>query len=214
MNLLRSDTLSPVSAARDDQAPNNIYQLHPLVAGPLDTWAATFSRIAAMGFSHLCLAPPFEPGGSGDIFIHATFDHLHPALRFGGSAEQGLKLAADLAARAGLTMIPLACQWNLAHPAVRCVAPTLIQELGPQARPIEDKRAELAALPDHIRLSDADVDEIRALGDNTGCMALKGASPEHDGEQRPDRWPVDDRLEGVARRWQIEPDRDLVRAQG
>ena len=105
MNLLRSDTLSPASSARDDQAPINIYHLHPLVAGPLDTWAATFSRIAAMGFSHLCLAPPFEPGGSGDIFIHATFDHLHPALRFGGSAEQGLKLAADLAARAGLKLM-------------------------------------------------------------------------------------------------------------
>jgi hypothetical protein len=111
-------------------------------------------------------------------------------------------------------MLQLACQWNLAHPAVRCVVPTLIQEAGPQARPIEDKRAELAALPEHIRLSDADVQEIRALGDNSGCMVLKGASPEHDGEQRPDRWPLDERLEDVARRWQIEPTRDLVKAGG
>ena len=41
----------------------------------------------------------------------------------------------------------LACQWNLAHDPVACVAPTLIQEAGPDARPIEDKRPELAALP-------------------------------------------------------------------
>ena len=52
-----------------------------------------------------------------------------------------------LAEAAGLTPIQLACQWNLAHEAVECAAPTLIQEAGPEARPVEDKRAELAALP-------------------------------------------------------------------
>ena len=105
MNLLRSGTLSPASSAHDQRVPINVYHLHPLVAGPLETWAAIFTRIAAMGFSHVCLAPPFEPGGSGDIFIHATFDRLHPALGFGGSAEQGIALAADLAARAGLKLM-------------------------------------------------------------------------------------------------------------
>jgi starch synthase (maltosyl-transferring) len=105
MNLLRSGTLSPASSAHDERVPINVYHLHPLVAGPLDTWAATFTRIAAMGFSHVCLAPPFEPGGSGDIFVHATFDRLHPALGFSGSAEQGIALAADLAARAGLRLM-------------------------------------------------------------------------------------------------------------
>ena len=72
----------------------------------------------------------------------------------------------------------LACQWNLAHPAVECVAPTLIQEVGPEARTIESERAELAAIPVEQRLSADDVAAIRAIGDNTGCMALKGANPE------------------------------------
>jgi hypothetical protein len=107
-------------------------------------------------------------------------------------------------------MIQLACQWNLAHEAVACVAPTLIQELGPHARPIEDKRAELAAMPPEPRLSAAEVAEIRSIGDNTGCMALKGASPEHSGELRPDRWPLDERLTEVAQRWGIDPERDLA----
>ena len=49
-----------------------------------------------------------------------------------------------VASRRGLTMLQLACAWNLAQPAVRCVAPTLIQETGSNARPIESKRAELA----------------------------------------------------------------------
>ena len=104
----------------------------------------------------------------------------------------------------------LACQWNLAHPAVECVAPTLIQEVGPEARPIEDKRAELAALPAEQRLSDADVAEIRAIGDNTGSMVLKGASPAFEGDEQPDRWPLSDDLAAVGSRWGIDPARDLV----
>ena len=52
-----------------------------------------------------------------------------------------------IAERHGLTPLQLACVWNLAHPAVECVAPTLIQESGPDAKPIERKREELAGVP-------------------------------------------------------------------
>jgi aryl-alcohol dehydrogenase-like predicted oxidoreductase len=114
-----------------------------------------------------------------------------------------------IAERADLTAMQLACQWNLAHPAVSCVVPTLIQELGEGARPIEEKRAELANLPTEQRLSEADVDEIRAIGDNTGCMALKGATPDHAGGERPDRWSVTPELAEVAGRWEIDPEHDL-----
>jgi Ser/Thr protein kinase RdoA (MazF antagonist) len=76
---------------------------------------------------------------------------------------------------------------------------------------VEEKRAGLANLPRELRLSDRDVQEIRAIGDNAGCMALKGASPEHTGETRPDRWNLDEHLETVARRWGIEPESDLVK---
>jgi hypothetical protein len=41
-------------------------------------------------------------------------------------------------------------------------------------------------------------------------MALKGATPAHEGSERPDRWGLDERLAEVARRWSIDPDRDLV----
>ena len=43
---------------------------------------------------------------------------------------------------AALTLLQLACQWNLAHAPVRCVAPTLIEEPG-SPKPIERKRDEL-----------------------------------------------------------------------
>jgi hypothetical protein len=115
-----------------------------------------------------------------------------------------------IAARAGLTLIQLACQWNLAHAPVACTAPTLIQEVGPDARSIEDKRAELAALPAQQLLSAEDVAAIRSLGDNTGSMLLKGANPEFSGDEQPDRWTLDERLQTVAARWRIAPERDLV----
>ena len=110
---------------------------------------------------------------------------------------------------ASLTPMQLACQWNLAHDAVECVVPTLIQEAGEGARPIEEKRAELAALPEEERLEPDQVEEIRAIGDNSGCMALKGATPDHTGEERPDRWTVTPELAAMADKWGIEPDRDL-----
>jgi hypothetical protein len=88
--------------------------------------------------------------------------------------------------------------------------PTLIQGVGGAARAIEDKRAELAASPGDRRLSAADLETIRRLGDNTGCMSLKGAGPDHAGDQQPDRAGVSDRLTSAAQRWRIEPERDLV----
>jgi aryl-alcohol dehydrogenase-like predicted oxidoreductase len=137
----------------------------------------------------------------------------HRAFRPAGWIEAGLERlerAMPYAERARLTPIQLACQWNLAHPAVECVVPTLIQEIGPDARPIEEKRDELSALPAEQRLGADDVAAIRAIGDNSNCMILKGASPEHDGDERPDRWPLSDELAAVGDRWGIDPSRDLV----
>ena len=103
----------------------------------------------------------------------------------------------------------LACAWNLAQPAVECVAPTLIQEVGAGSRPVEEKRAELAALPAEPGLSPADVEAIREIGDNSGSMDLKGASVEHEGTDQPDRWSLNPQLSELAGRWGIDPARDL-----
>jgi aryl-alcohol dehydrogenase-like predicted oxidoreductase len=139
----------------------------------------------------------------------------HRAFRPEGWIEAGLeklKPLLPIAERVRLTPIQLACQWNLAHPAVECVVPTLIQEAGEEACPIEAKRVELANLPAEQRLSEEDVAAIRAVGDNTGCMALKGASLGHEGEERPDRWALDEDLVAVSERWGIDPERDLLAA--
>jgi aryl-alcohol dehydrogenase-like predicted oxidoreductase len=137
----------------------------------------------------------------------------HRAFRPEGWIEAGLEKLDQVlpyAERAGLTPIQLACQWNLARPAVECVVPTLIQETGPEARTIEQQRAELATLPAEQKLSPEDVAAIRTIGDNTGCMALKGANPDHEGEERPDRWELSSELAEVGTRWGIDPSRDLI----
>jgi aryl-alcohol dehydrogenase-like predicted oxidoreductase len=189
-----------------------------IILNPLEPWPGELCLDAATSNDVKLITRVVDYGG---LF----FDDLHPgqelaprdhrSFRPDGWIESGrsrLEAMRPIAERSGLTMIQLACQWNLAHAPVQCVAPTLIQEVGPQARTIEDKRAELAALPAELRLSADDVEAIRAIGDNTGSMALKGANPQHDGEDRPDRWTMDERLRDVARRWSIEPDRDLMQS--
>jgi aryl-alcohol dehydrogenase-like predicted oxidoreductase len=138
----------------------------------------------------------------------------HRGFRPEGWIEAGrerLDRMRPVASRHGLTMLQLACQWNLAHGPVRCVAPTLIEEPG-GAKPIEAKRAELAAVDTHVVLNTDEVEEIRRIGDNTGSMALKGAAPDFSGEPLPDRWPISPELSALAGRWGIEPVRDLTKA--
>ena len=189
-----------------------------IILNPLEPWPGELCLDAATANDVSVITRVVDYGGlffddvlPGQELLPQDHRNFRPAGWIEAGRER-LDAIRPIAERAGLTTIQLACQWNLAHEAVRCVVPTLIQEAGPAARPVEDKRAELAALPGEGRLSPQDVAQIRAVGDNTGCMALKGASPTHDGEERPDRWPMDQRLESVARRWGIEPERDLVQA--
>ena len=189
-----------------------------IILNPLEPWPGELCLDAAAAADVKVITRVVDYGGLffDDLLPgQALAPHDHRSFRPAGWIERGrerLDRMRPVALRAGLTTIQLACQWNLAHGPVACVAPTLIQEIGEGARPVESKRAELAALPAELRLTAEDVDEIRAIGDNTGSMALKGASPEHSGEERPDRWDLDDRLTQVAERWGIAPERDLTAA--
>ncbi len=189
-----------------------------IILNPFEPWPGELCLDAAARHDVKLITRVVDYGGLfwGDLrpgMELASGDHR--GFRPGGWIEAGLEKLEQvlpLGERAGLSPIQLACQWNLAHAPVRCAVPTLIQEAGVGARPIEEKRAELAALPSEPRLTDEDVAAIRAAGDNTGCMALKGASPEHEGEERPDRWALTPGLLEVGARWGIDPERDLAGA--
>jgi aryl-alcohol dehydrogenase-like predicted oxidoreductase len=188
-----------------------------VILNPLEPWPGELCLAAAAAQGVKVITRVVDYGGLlfDDLLSAQEFPPQdHRRFRPDGWVEAGcerIEAMRPIAQRAELTMIQLACQWNLAHGAVACAAPTLIQERGPDARPVEDKRAELAATPRQARLTERDVEEIRSIGDNTGSMALKGANPEHTGEVRPDRWNLDERLEAVARRWGISPQNDLVK---
>jgi aryl-alcohol dehydrogenase-like predicted oxidoreductase len=187
-----------------------------IILNPLEPWPGELCLEAAARHDVKVITRVVDYGGLfwGDLrpgMELAKGDHR--AFRPEGWIEVGvekLELLMPMAERTRLTAIQLACQWNLAHPAIECVVPTLIQEAGGEACPIEAKRVELANLPAEQRLNDEDVNAIRAVGDNTGCMALKGASPVHEGEERPDRWALNEDLAAVGERWGIDPERDLV----
>jgi aryl-alcohol dehydrogenase-like predicted oxidoreductase len=178
-----------------------------IILNPLEPWPGELCLDAAARQGIRVITRVVDYGGLfwGDVLVDEAFSAGdHRGFRPAGWVEEGLRRLERLrpiAGDAGLTLLQLACQWNLAHRAVECAVPTLIQEAGPGARPIEDKRSELAALPAEQRLSDEDVAAVRAIGDNTGCMALKGASPDHEGEERPDRWPLTPELAELAERY-------------
>ena len=117
-----------------------------------------------------------------------------------------------IAERHGLTMLQLACAWNLAHEPVACVAPTLIQEPGDGRAADRGQARRAGGRAAGPVLTADEVAEIRAIGDNTGCMALKGAAPDFEGDPLPDRWPLSAELSELAGRWGIDPRRDLAPA--
>ncbi len=189
-----------------------------VILNPLEPWPGELCLDAAAARDVKVLTRVVDYGGlfHDDVLPgHAFGERDHRTFRPAGWVEAGrerMERMRPVAERHGLTMLQLACAWNLAHDAVETVVPTLIQEAGAGAKPIEAKRAELAALPAEVALSPDEVDAIRSAGDNTGCMALKGGSPDHEGEPRPDRWELDERLAAVAARWAIEPARDLAQS--
>ena len=187
-----------------------------LILNPLEPWPGELALPAAAQHGVRVITRVVDYGG---LF----WDDVPPGHRFPRGDHRGFRppdwveagrermaRMRQIAERHRLTVLQLACQWNLAHESVACVAPTLIQEPGERAKPIERKREELAAVPVESPLTAEEVADIRAIGDNHGCMALKGASPQFAGTPQPDRWPLDPELAELAARWAIDPARDLA----
>jgi aryl-alcohol dehydrogenase-like predicted oxidoreductase len=186
-----------------------------IILNPLEPWPGRLVLPAAVKHEVNLITRVVDYGGLFHDDVrpgHKFGPQDHRAFRPPGWVEAGcqkLDRLRDLAGKHSLTMLQLACLWNLSQPAVRSVIPTLIQECGPAAKPIETKVDELAALPD-LTLAADECERIAEIGDNQGCMDLKGANPAHLGEPQPDRWGLSRDHEGVAQRWGINPDTDLA----
>ncbi len=176
-----------------------------IILNPNEPWPGSLALAAASKHKVDILARVVDYGGvfwddvkPGHFFKPGDHRTYRPA----GWVEEGcrrLEQMRPIATRHGLTPLQLACAWCLSQAPVRSVVPTIIQEAGDEARPYKGKIEELAGLPD-ARLSADEIAEIARIGDNTGCMTLKGASGRHQSSERPDEWPMRPDLLDVARR--------------
>ena len=186
-----------------------------IILNPLEPWPGSLCLPAAIENGVKLITRVVDYGGLFHDDVkpgHRFGERDHRTFRPAGWVEAGSgKLGAmrPIAEHHGLTLLQLACLWNLSQEPIKSVIPTMIQEVGDGAKPIEAKIDELAGLPE-IVLSADEVEELRRIGDNTGCMELKGGNPSHVGEPLPDRWGLSNDLAGVASRWKIQPERDLV----
>jgi aryl-alcohol dehydrogenase-like predicted oxidoreductase len=185
-----------------------------IILNPFEPWPGRFVLPAAEKYGVDVITRVVDFGG---IF----YDDVHPGHQFGqsdhrsfrpaGWVEEGnqkLDALRPLLQKYGLTGIQFAAAWCLQQTAVKCVAPTLIQEVGDEAKTIEAKAEELGATP-MVKFTTEELAMVQDIGDNTGCMHLKGASAVYQAPAVADQWSLSPDLNGVGERWGIDPAVDL-----
>ena len=107
-----------------------------VILNPLEPWPGELVLDAARRHHVELITRVVDYGGlfHDDVLPGHPFPrHDHRSFRPQGWVERGreqIERMRPIAERHGLTMLQLACAWNLAHEPVACVAPTLIQEPG------------------------------------------------------------------------------------
>ena len=98
------------------QLAPRIYNLHPLLAGPIESWTSHLPRIRAMGFDWLYVNSFAAPGASGSIYAVADPFELHPLVR-GSAGGWAQKLIRDFASRAAAAGLKVMTDLILPHAA-------------------------------------------------------------------------------------------------
>jgi aryl-alcohol dehydrogenase-like predicted oxidoreductase len=192
-----------------------------IILNPLEPWPGHLCLPAAEKHNIKIITRVVDYGGlfHDDIKPGHTFRQQdHRVFRPAGWVEAGsskMEQMRALAEKYKITMLQLSCLWNLSHSPVKCVIPTLIQEATPDAKPIEQKVDELAALSTDLRLAQfiftpEERDQLAQIGNNKGCMNLKGATSTHTGAPEADHWSLREELIEAGKRWGIDPQRDLA----
>ena len=110
-----------------------------VILNPLEPWPGELVLAAAQSNDVALITRVVDYGGlfHGDLKPGAALGrHDHRSFRPEGWIERGwerLDRLRPYAERHGMSLLQLACQWNLAHAPVACVAPTLLQESGGRA---------------------------------------------------------------------------------
>ena len=125
-----------------------------IILNPLEPWPGSLVLPAAVQAGVKIITRVVDYGGvfHGDVKPgHVFGERDHRTFRPAGWVEAGsekLQRMLTIAEAHGLTPLHLACLWNLSQAPVKSVIPTMIQEVGDGARPIEEKIVELSELPE------------------------------------------------------------------
>lgn len=141
----------------------------------------------------------------GALFNYMKNDHLfangdHRSYRpEGWVAEANSKISRmmEIAESHGLTSMQMSVAWALSQPSVSHVTPTLIREKDEDMQAVMERIDELVQTP-VCHFSEAELTRISDIGDNQGCMPLKGASDRYEHGNRPDEWPLRPELQVIA----------------
>lgn len=84
-----------IACITEETAPGpRIYNLFPLLAGPIEEWRHHVPRIAAMRFDWIYVNPFYQPGQSGNIYAIRDLGRLHPIVEGGIAAPPHETIAA------------------------------------------------------------------------------------------------------------------------
>jgi len=75
------------------------------VAGAVGKWRPHLARAQALGFDHLCIAPVFAPGPTGDVFLAADGERAAPGFGKTAGADETIGAIASLCRDAGLSLM-------------------------------------------------------------------------------------------------------------
>lgn len=189
-----------------------------IILNPLEPWPGSLCLESAEKHNVDIFTRVVDYGGifGGDVGENHKFTPQdHRVYRPEGWVERACKKVEyfkEIADKYNLTLLQFACLWNLSQKAVKCVAPTLIQEdkeLNQNAKSIFDKLDELAGvekIKDDFTFTKEEFLKIKEIGNNLGKMILKGASSRHNGnDAQADHWPMQDELNEIALKHNINP---------
>ena len=80
-----------------------LYLVNPLMVGPLPGWAALLDHVASLGCTAVLLAPPTQPGPSGNLYHLGDPDQPHPCLE-APDLPAALRHLAEAARQRGLAL--------------------------------------------------------------------------------------------------------------
>ena len=184
----------------------NLIDWAMIILNPLEPWPGRLCLKAAEKADINILTRVVDYGGifHGTMTPNHNFrEGDHRTYRPTGWVERGLERVEKMRpilSKYDLSELHFSCLWNLAHGPVRSVVPTFIQEAGEETKAIEELVKEFGSLQINSPFSDEEIEEIASIGDNTGCMMLKGASNRHVESLRPDEWPMKPELMELAER--------------